>query len=186
MPENRENLLSPYQYALSVYDCWILSLYIKMGIWRQVIPDQLFDMKIEIMIGQSRWAIIPNREQRNMKGVSDNLVRMSQGTCFIAFDEALNNVFGAKSKNFKNDIDSLRAIIYILRCAFAHTPSTPKWCIKPKYKRVFEIREISFSIDFSNLDGKELQENDHGGLHNLLKLTEYCLSVLRYNETKSK
>src|SRR4030042_768220 len=50
------------------------------------------------------------------------------GMCFIVLDEALNNVYGEKPKKYSdNDIDALRAIIYMLRCAIAHGPVAPRW-----------------------------------------------------------
>ena len=174
------NSFTPFEFALAAYDCWILALYIKMGVWLGDIPDSFFENKIQISEGRNRWVIIPHKEQRDMKGVSDNLVRTSQGTCFIAFDEALDDAFGEKPVQYEdNDKDSLRAIIYMFRCAFAHTPIIPTWSITKKRRQVFRIREISFEMDFRDLDGKRLDESHHAGLHALLQLMDYCLSTLK-------
>ncbi len=67
----------------------------------------------------------------------------------------------------------------MFRCAFAHTPSKPKWMISKYYQKTYTIKEIDFKIDFRDLDGKILEENQHGGLNALFNLMNYCLIVLK-------
>ncbi|MBI4296050.1 MAG: hypothetical protein HY667_02905, partial [Chloroflexi bacterium] len=120
----------------------------------------------------------------NVPVLADNLRLFLIGTCLIAFDSVLNQVFGAKPGKYSsdNDIHSLRAIIYMMRCAYAHTPTFPTWKIdKTQYKRKFTISEINFEIDFTSLDGKSLAIRDCGGWDGIFRLFRHCIAVIKKN-----
>lgn len=145
--------------AKAVYDSWVFSLYVQAGIKRGAIPRCAFNKELTVKTNGKKDVVIrpPKHEAVDIDGIADNLRVITMGTCFIAFDEALDQVFGKKPETYSDsDIDSLRAIIYMMRCAFAHTPASPKWCIKTKNRRIFSIKEINFVIDFSQLNGKRL------------------------------
>jgi len=120
--------LTPYVKAKAVYDSWIFSLYVQARIKNGKIPRYIFNKELTIKTNGKIDVTIkpPTQGEPDINGVADNLRIITMGTCFIAFDEALNDIFGEKPKTFSdNDIDSLRAIIYMMRCAFAHTPASP-------------------------------------------------------------
>ena len=59
----------------------------------------------------------------------------------------------------------------MLRCAFAHDPMEPRWQVKLKYRRVFDVPLAKLRVDCSNVDGTNLtpEQLDHwGGLLRLL------------------
>ncbi len=174
---------TPYQNAKSAVDCWAFSLYLKYGFEQGKIPDNIFENKLEFKSnGEVIISIKPRNQKINTIGLSQNLMSYMLGNCFLTFDEALDDIFGDKPEGaYKdNDIDSLRAIVYMIRCAHAHTPSKPIWRIdKQKYKRLFIIKEIDFKIDFKDLDGKDLSENHHNGFYGLWILIDYALAIIK-------
>ena len=171
-----------YQNAKSVVDCWVFSLYLMYGFEQGKIPDDIFKNKLKFKSnGEAVISLKPKKPKIDIDGLSHNLMSYILGTCFLTFDEALDDIFGDKPEEYKDDdIDSLRAIVYMIRCAHAHTPSKPKWRIdKQKYKRLFIIQEIDFKIDFRDLNGKELSENHHNGFYGLWGLMDYTLALLK-------
>ncbi len=178
--------LTPYINAKAVYDSWIFSLYIQAGVKNGIISSSEFNRELTIKVEGKKIALIqpPTNDTVDIDGIADNLEKITLGTCLIAFDEALDQVFDKKPETYvDSDIDSLRAIIYMMRCAFAHSPTTPKWCIKKRNRRIFNIKEIQFVMDFRQLDGKELTYENHGGLQTLWKLMEYCLTMIKAHST---
>ncbi len=168
--------------AKAAYDSWLLSLYVLSGIEQGVIPHSLFNEQLIIKTNGKIVATIksPENQEVDIDVIADNLKNITLGNCFLAFDEALDQAFGAKPKQYSDsDTDSLRAIIYMMRCAFAHTPSLPKWCIKPKYRKILSLEKIHFLIDFSQLNGKELISEHHGGMFSLLQLMDYCMDEIK-------
>ena len=102
------------------------------------------------------------------------------GNCFIVIDEALNEVFGNKPKEYSDtDIDALRAIIYMLRCAIAHNPTAPVWNAKGIYARDFKIAEIGYELKAKQLDKKIVKHNHYGGLKGIIPLMDYSLKIVR-------
>ena len=182
------NTLTAYEKARAIYQCWILSLYIQAGINNRKLPHDIFTKKLTIKNNGVVVATINRSSQGtpDMNGIVDNLSNITKGTCFLAFDEALDEIYGGKPKIYSdNPTDSLRAIIYMMRCAFAHNPGSPEWRInKKKFERSFKIEKINFVIDFSQLNGKALDVSQHGGFCQLWRLMEYCMGIIEINSTK--
>lgn len=59
-----------------------------------------------------------------------NNIMVSVTALAIVLDEALQGAFGKCNVSTES---SLRIVVYLLRCAFAHTPAAPKWEIKEGY-----------------------------------------------------
>ena len=174
--------LTPYMKAKAVYDSWIFSLYIQAGIKYGEIPHFIFNKELTIKTNGEIDVKIkpPTQEEPDINGIADNLRVLTMGTCFLAFDEALDKIFGEKPKTYSdNDIDSLRAIIYMMRCAFAHRPASPMWRIKRENRKIFSIKQINFEIDFNQLNGKNLIYEHHGGSQALWHLMEYCMATIK-------
>ena len=121
-----------------------------------------------------------NWNSHTLTDFAHNLRLCVLGNCFVVIDEALNRIFGDKPKSYSDtDIDALRAIIYMLRCAVAHGPTSPLWEVRGKYRRKFVIREIGFELDATSLDGEILKHTDYGGLKGIACLINYSLDVAR-------
>ena len=105
------------------------------------------------------------------------------GICCIVLDDALNSKFGENPKQYSDsDVDNLRAMIYMMRCVFAHTPTSPVRAIKNKYKKVFRIDKLNMTMDFTELDGKKVIIADHNGVTGFCKLMDFCVKVVTAND----
>ena len=176
---------SAYLKANNVFDCWILAACFNAMIVDGTIDIKWFARPLDIKFndGLGGVKIIPPKNSDSLIQISQNLYRTALGTCFIAFDEALSDLFGdAQPIEPNNDINSLRIIIYMMRCSFAHNPAEPKWDIHPRYRTLVKIQEIDFAMDFSHLHGKLVSFKQHDGSEGLMKLMAHCLNTIKIKE----
>lgn len=72
------------------------------------------------------------------------------------------------------DLQAARCAFYLLNKTLNHDLIAPVWVCPPDYRRCFEVRSISFTLDASGLEGKRVLWDDFGGLNKYLDLLEYC------------
>lgn len=124
----------------------------------------------------------------NIKAMAHNLCILALGGCFIATDEALVHEFGKFKKrqhtNNMSNLDSLRAIIFQARNAFAHTPTSPKWWFRYlDYARAYHIKDSEFNlelaIDLTGLNHKQFEIDHLGGWTGFNRLITYAMKLLQ-------
>ena len=76
------------------------------------------------------------------------------------------------------DLRAARSALFLLYNTLSQGMLAPVWSCPPAYRQRFEVRPISFVLDASNLDGKEVFWQDFGGLGKYLDLLEYCIGWL--------
>jgi hypothetical protein len=181
---NTDSTRSAYLKAKNIQDCWIFALYIASFIHDSKIKLEWFNdpLKVNFRDGLSGFTVTPPKNIDIVIGTSKNMYQTALGTCFIAFDESLHDLFGDRPTNPDNDINSLRIIVYMMRCSFAHNPAEPKWEIHETFQKMVKIQEIDFTIDFSQLDGIPVKYEHHGGSKGLMDLMSYCLKVIKTKE----
>ncbi len=124
-----------------------------------------------------------NDEQ--LKADGRNLVLMALASTALATDKAMDIVYGDKNPDDTSELGSARAILYQIRCAFAHDLLVPIWNPKSKYKHTYRVtvnvqRESgatthrTIELDMSALGGKHLCIADFGNFSGYLGLLEYC------------
>jgi hypothetical protein len=106
----------------------------------------------------------------------------------IAADRALDDVFGKprpldqesplQSAAALNDRDATRAIMYMLRNAYAHDPLNPRWLCKGVRVGVFRIKAIGFTLDTTSLDGQPWNIAHVNGQLEYFKLLDYCQKLV--------
>lgn len=134
----------------------------------------------KIIIVNNILRINCNWKPHTFIGFAHNLKLCVEGNCFIVIDEALDAIFGTKPQNYSDtDIDSLRAIIYMLRCAIAHNPCAPIWSAKGAYDKNFKIEEIGYELKAKQLDGKPVKHVHYDGLKGVMALIDYSLKVVK-------
>ncbi len=183
--------VTPYEKVREVNNCRIFSMYIQTGIGLGIIPYDLFDQKLTLRVGEKKDLVIEasSQTEATINFVADNLRLLTTGTCFVAIDDALDEMLEGKPVIYKDDdLDSLRAIVYMARCAFAHKPASPEWQIKKQqYRKVFKIKSIDFEIDLRELDGKALDYKHFGGLESIHKLILHSMALIKkYNDEAAK
>lgn len=121
-----------------------------------------------------------NWKSHTFTDFATNLKLCVMGNCFIVIDEALNGIFGDRPQNYSDtDIDALRAIIYMLRCAVAHNPTAPVWNAKGVYCRDFRIAEIRYELRVKQLNNIPVNHSHYGGLKGVISLIDYSLKTVK-------
>ena len=77
------------------------------------------------------------------------------------------------------DLRAARSVLFLLYNTLSQGMLAPVWSCPPAYRQRFEVRPISFVLDASYLDGKEVAWQDFGGLVKYLDLLEYCIGWLK-------
>jgi len=101
-----------------------------------------------------------------------NAVISAVGQAAIVADSALDQVLGPRDSKDTSPTGSLRAVIYMVRCAFAHSPQAPVWECRGPYHATFRVREAALTFDGSLLDGKPMRLLDIGGLEAFVRLLQ--------------
>lgn len=68
--------------------------------------------------------------------------------------------------------DQCIALIYLLRCAFAHNISEPHWKIKERYRRIYNFNGMTF--DLSEIDGQVFDYHQIGGPGCLVAIKDFA------------
>jgi hypothetical protein len=95
-----------------------------------------------------------------------NNVQIAFGAAAITLDVCRQEIGLSVPQKIVTERDQLVALIYQIRCCFAHDIAEPRWVIRnQKYKRVYDLG--CKQINLSNLDGKHFEYDDIGGLDTL-------------------
>jgi hypothetical protein len=107
---------------------------------------------------------------------SFNIFLLAVGSSAIVLDEALDQAFGKKNPSDTSNRGNLRAIIYMIRCAFAHCPFAPIWKIKDRYLRKLSVTHEDFvvTLDCPTLNGAGVKPEHFGGFESYIKLYQYA------------
>ena len=76
------------------------------------------------------------------------------------------------------DLRAARSALFLLYNTLSQGMLAPRWSCPAPYRQRFEVRPISFVLDASSLNGKEVFWEDFGGLDKYLGLLEYCIGWL--------
>ena len=177
--------LSPLMQVKTARNLLIFTIYICNGIEKGIIPPELFNETLQLQEdGKPFGRVRPLWKTTNLSDDVHNLRVGMLGVCCIALNTALDETFDKKPEKYTNsDIDALRAIIYMFRCAFAHNPILPVWDVSKKHQRQFSISELDLEMDFTTLNGQGVNGSQYGGWEGVFKLIDYCMKAV---ESKSK
>lgn len=173
--------LSPLEQVIGARELWLFTFYICYGLRSGKISSNIFPETLKLKTGEDTDYIInkPKWNSRNIEALGHNLNVSIMGVCFCALNSVLKDAFGNIPKHYTNsDIDALRAIVYMFRCAFSHQPTNPRWKINKRYIRVFRIDEIDVEMDFTQLDGKTIIPSQHNGWRGIFSIINYCFKVI--------
>ncbi len=197
-PEN------PIQAIDETYKTFVLAMRIQNGFKEGFINQKCFTSSIEIPSDLRMPIPGQNYDKRAIYRQFHNLVLSATAALIIAVDTALDETFGAKNPlNTQDPIDSLRAIIYMLRCAWSHDMANPKWELKgDKYRRTYQVtvplQTIStfssgritdsqiYELDFAKLDGKYVELALFRGIEGIIFLSLYARELIDQKLKKSQ
>ena len=101
----------------------------------------------------------------------ENLASIGFGVAAIALNRACEEQGLGKPDPIASELDQCVALIYQIRCAFAHDIAAPKWQIKTRYRRSYTFGDRTF--DLATLDGKSLKWEHMGGPDGLVWIKEF-------------
>jgi hypothetical protein len=170
----------PIQNAIASYDALVFAKKTAASIDQGLVGLEFYNQPLNLIVGNT---IIPLNEVIDiyqLKRRASNLEKISEQACIIAVDCAMDDVFGNKPiNNLDEEVGAIRAIIYMLRCAFAHSIYDPVWVVKKTYRRIFTISKMNLNIDFARLDGERVNCGQLGSWVNLYGLI--LLSIIEMN-----
>lgn len=170
------NSLNKIENALAIL-ALVLKFYARCSTSKPQITPSFFCESTEIQTGGPGLTLEKEvYSQETLEGRAFNLFLSALGTLLITVCEACDEIWGKLNKKIEGNLEKARMILYMLRCAFAHGPFEPKWCIKKDYQLRVEVlfsNGNKMVFDGFHLNGKNLKFDDIGGLENLITIIKY-------------
>ena len=144
-----------------------------------------FDSDVTIIL-ENENVSFPSGSFKN----NESLVLAAQTGVSIAFGVTANvldaafEVAGIKRSPSSNiEIDVLRSIVYMVRCAFAHNSAMPCWEVRGQYSRQMPIviNGVTFNFNFQTLNGQPFEYEHIGGFANWQHMRSAAEKVIKSN-----
>ncbi len=115
-----------------------------------------------------------------LKNAAINNYLITLGMSAIALETSLQD---AGINNNYADFSSkgqLRALVYMIRCAFAHDMMTPCWKVDHCYQRIIELHlgVGKISIDLRELNGMAFEDRHIGGIETYYEIKNAVKSLI--------
>jgi hypothetical protein len=126
---------------------------------------------------QRQIFVLPNRIFDNDNDfilAFQNNLTIAFGAAAITLDRARHEAGHNLPDPIQSEKDQCIALIYQIRCAFAHDIAEPRWKIKDRYRRAYEFDGIN--IDLTNLDGTVFDYHQIGGPDRLIAIKDYAVA----------
>jgi hypothetical protein len=181
---------TPIQAIKNAIALFEFSCFVNDAVNANRITPNTFSQQIQLQDDGKGLVLNRGFTDAQLEAYARNLVLMAFASTALATDKAMDIVFGNKNPDDISGIGSARAILYQIRCAFAHDPLVPIWNTKGKYKNIYRVtvnvpRESGTmtprTIEFYplSLAGKHLKFADFGNLGGYLALLLYCLDKVQ-------
>lgn len=105
-----------------------------------------------------------------------NMVCVAFGVAAITLNRALEEAGCGPPKAIDMEEDQYRALVFQIRNAFAHDMAEPRWRIKGRYARQYDVASVQ--ADLRDLDGKMFEYSQIGGARSMVALYAYATDVL--------
>ena len=143
------------------------------------IDRSIYDREVTVITGGPGLKLpsFPDGTQEDLDHGIFNIVLIALSASALTVDEALDEIYGAVSKDSSPDRVGVRAMVNQLRNAFAHNPWRPRWRVFQKYRAVYPIvldDGSQFTFDATGLDGDGVKAEHVGGLEFWVKLLQHC------------
>lgn len=127
-------------------------------------------------------------------GDSDSIIRAANISVLIAFSASVLvldkgfEVIGVKRDPEASDnIGRLRALIYMIRCAQAHSIADPRWEVRGKFARVLTVDlddSDPITLDLTHLHGQRFHIDQLGGYIAWYKIRDAAVRVFSTSTRK--
>ena len=173
--------MTPKEQVNNAVNVFGLCVNLQEAILSGRIAPETFRKSVKIDTGGKGVTIRNNYTQEALRVQSKNLLFTALGTTAIVIDTALDAVLGSKKPADTSQVGSARAIIYMLRCAFAHDMAFPVWSCKNKYQLQYTVNLPQLGrivFDAKALNGQNLKLEHIGGLEAYVELIEFCKGLI--------
>ena len=98
----------------------------------------------------------------------------------LVLDEAFEAAGMRPDADAVGNDGQLRALIFMVRCAYAHGIGTPRWEVRGKYCRTFSVNlgGTAISLDLRTLHGQDFVVDQLGGYANWYRIRDAALRLL--------
>jgi hypothetical protein len=171
--------LSPYGRINNATNVLAVAMCLHQAVRNGKVTVDMIEPLLKIVDSAGgQFELRPAYTQEGLETLSYNLITAALCIASIQVDVALTALQKADPK-LGPDFDDLRDLFYMLRCALAHEPASPKWEIrKQKYRRVVEVKALRLRVDFVQLEGKPFDPSHMGGMPGMLHLLEHARRVV--------
>jgi hypothetical protein len=154
-----------------------------------------FPERVLLDLGGDKYVPIPTGfDPGQLEKTAHNLGNATILTAVIAADSALDAHFKTLQPPIGRPLDrgdsrlisdlrgveALRALLYMIRNAFAHDPFNPRWEVRSANRRgTVYIEELGLHIDLAKLNGEFLDPAVWGGMTGLLDILRVAERVVR-------
>lgn len=111
--------------------------------------------------------------------MSRNLIFGALAVSAIATDSALKAKFHARHPEDVSETGSLRNVMYMIRCAFAHDPLRPTWDCRDPFTTTYKIPRVGLTFNGLRLNGQPVGPNDFGGYETYFAMLDFAFEVVR-------
>ena len=107
-------------------------------------------------------------------------VSLAFGASALALDKAFEVAKITCDPESNDNICRLRALIHMVRCAYAHGIAEPRWMALGKFRRaiVVDLDGCQIRLDLQTLDGKDFEFEQIGGHRNWYRIRDVSVRVL--------
>jgi hypothetical protein len=126
---------------------------------------------------QSQIFVLPSRIFENDNDfilAFENNLTIAFGAAAITLDRARHETGHNLPDPIQSENDQCIALIYQIRCAFAHDIAEPRWNVKGRYLRAYDFGRLH--IDLTQLDGEVFDYHQIGGPERLIAIKDYALA----------
>lgn len=152
-----------------------LEFSVKMMVYanRGFIDLEKFDTDLLILEQENDFLYQPYFKDKDLIILASQInVASALGISAIILNDAFVQAKIENKPDSNLEDDQIRTFVYMVRCAFAHNFAKPTWKIKKcnQKRYIFNFKNSKLDINLSELDGKEFDYKQIGGLtlwHNI-------------------
>ena len=106
----------------------------------------------------------------------ENNLSIAFGAAAITLDRSREEAGHRLPNSIETEAEHCIALVYLIRCAFAHDIAEPRWKIKDRFQRLYSFGGLNF--DLTKLDGQKFDYLQIGGPERLIAIKDFVVSHL--------
>ena len=139
------------------------------------------DLTVRLENGNLSYPFEHFSQPENIVRAAAVSVSLAAGATAFVLDKTWEVAGVARNPKSEDPSAQLRAVVYMVRCAYAHGIAEPRWEVRGDYRRTFEFRlpEEPVELNLRELDGRGFDFDDLGGYRTWFAIRDATLETLR-------